>query len=231
MNPNEFNVSTNPSSVEYEEIDFDINGDNKFDIIDLSYIYRYILGSFKRASSTDDVGGEVDNTLVLEQDTQWPNEDIILSESDDAIIMNVLLNLTANVSLEKEEELRMLDKLDNLSLLKENGLDIDADGVVSATDAKLLARYFVGRTGISLTEGLINPLVKNVKRQDAYKIIKYLDERTGKYRGRKIRDSFLEYEDQNKKDKTGSFLAPYATTIGLYDGPDLVMTAKLANPS
>lgn len=230
VNPNEFNVSTNPSSVEYEEIDFDINGDNKFDIIDLSYIYRYILGSFKRASSTDEVEGEVNNSLVLEQDTQWPNEDIILSESDDVILMNVLLNLTANVSLEKEEELRMLDKLDNLSLLKENGLDIDSDGVVSATDAKLLARYFVGRTGISLTQGLINPLVKNVKRQNAYQIIKYLDEKTGKYRGRKIRDGFLEYEDLNKKDKTGSFLAPYATTVGLYDGPDLVMTAKLANP-
>ena len=53
---------------------------------------------------------------------------------------------------------------------------------------------------------------------------------TGKYRGRKIREGFLDYEDENKKDKTGSFLAPYATTIGLYDGPDLVMTAKLANP-
>ena len=230
VDPQEFNTSTNPSSVEYEEIPFDINGDNKFDIVDLSYIYRYILGSFKRASATDENTGEPDGSLVLEQDKMWPNEDIILSESDDVILMNVLTNLTANVTLDKQEELRMLDKLDQLSLLKETGLDIDMDGVVSAVDAKLLARYFVGRTGSSLIENLISPLNKNSKRQGAYQIIEYLDEMTGKYRGRKIREGFLDYEDENKKDKTGSFLAPYATTIGLYDGPDLVMTAKLANP-
>jgi hypothetical protein len=31
-------------------------------------------------------------------------------------------------------------------------------------------------------------------------------------------------------DKTGSFLAPYCTTIGLYDGLQLVALGKLGSP-
>ena len=43
-------------------------------------------------------------------------------------------------------------------------------------------------------------------------------------------NEFLEYDDKDRDDKRGSYLAPYVTTIGLYDGPDLVMTAKLGSP-
>ena len=41
---------------------------------------------------------------------------------------------------------------------------------------------------------------------------------------------FLDYDENDKNDTTGSYLAPFATTIGLYDNPDLVMTAKLGSP-
>jgi len=230
VNPHEFNVSTNPSSVEIEDIDFDVTDDGKFDIVDLSYIYRYILGSFKRVSETEDTSAEVDNSLVLEQDAKWPNDDVIISEADDVIIMNILNNLTVNNNNSKEEDLKILDRLDALRLLGMNGLDIDGDGVVGASDAKLLARYFVGRTGKALTDGLVSPFYRNIKRPNAYQIIEYLDQKTGKYNGRKILNNFLDYEEKNKQDKKGSYLAPYATTVGLYDGPDLVMTAKLAKP-
>ena len=68
----------------------DVNGDGKFDIIDLSFIYRYILGSFRRAQVDDSETGELSNTLVLEQNSNWPNEDVLMSESEDALFINVL---------------------------------------------------------------------------------------------------------------------------------------------
>ena len=45
-----------------------------------------------------------------------------------------------------------------------------------------------------------------------------------------VRMVFLDYERLTALDKTGSYLAPYVTTIGLYSGIDLVMTAKLGSP-
>jgi hypothetical protein len=45
-----------------------------------------------------------------------------------------------------------------------------------------------------------------------------------------IRSGFFDYERLAAVDKTGSFLAPVATTIGLYSGLDLVAIAKLGSP-
>ena len=46
-----------------------------------------------------------------------------------------------------------------------------------------------------------------------------------------ILDEFFGLAKENDaKDKVGSYLAPYATTIGLYSGLDLVMIAKLGKP-
>jgi hypothetical protein len=207
-----------------------VNGDGKFDIVDLSFIYRYILGSFKRARVDDTETGELSNTLVLEQNTDWPNEDVLMSESEDALFINVLQNLTVDMELSKVEELRILDTLDTLASQKQNGLDVDGDGVVSANDAKLIARYFVGRVGKSLTSGLINPLTSTAIRKNSYQIVNFLDEKTGKYAGREIIKDFLDYETNDLNDKQGSYMAPYATAIGLYDGSDLVMVAKLGKP-
>ena len=144
--------------------------------------------------------------------------------------MNTLMNITKDNSLNTEEELKILESIDRLYNMGKDGLDIDGDGVVSANDAKLLARYFVGRKGNALVDGLINPLDTSITRPKPYEIIQYLDIKTGKDRGRRIMDGFLEYDNNDRDDRVGSYLAPYATTIGLYDGPDLVMTAKLGSP-
>jgi hypothetical protein len=230
VNPNEFNVSTNPTSVTYSDVPFDVTSNQKFDIIDVSYIYRYIMGTFRRLVVEQDETEEVPDSLVLEQDTTWPNEDVLLSESEDVILMNTLMNITKDNSLNTEEELKILESIDRLYNMGKDGLDIDGDGVVSANDAKLLARYFVGRKGNALVDGLINPLDTSITRPKPYEIIQYLDIKTGKDRGRRIMDGFLEYDNNDRDDRVGSYLAPYATTIGLYDGPDLVMTAKLGSP-
>ena len=45
-----------------------------------------------------------------------------------------------------------------------------------------------------------------------------------------INPGFSSFDAESAADKTGSFLAPMVTTVGLYDGLDLVAVAKLAVP-
>lgn len=358
IKPNEFNVSTNPTSVVYGSIDYDVNVDLKFDIIDLSYIYKYIEGTLgeetilrdydeytvRRESletisrhyslaypteddifnsklknvgninnvisveqsfgfleirkyntgtegnpyryddiissedvvmlpgnilyevsnvqtiesiskmtgaSVDDIleknnlidgsllyvgqvlkiptGGEVKNTIKLEdgQNSMWPNDDIILTESEDALIVDII----KSVLDERVSTSDINDIIDRLKSLHDKGLlDVDGDGEVTMIDAMLLIRYFVGRTGINLTKNLIDSFSPNATRTKPYDIIEFLDERTGKHRGVKILQDFVDYKENDVRDQTGSYLAPYATTIGLYNGLELVMTAKLSKP-
>lgn len=55
--------------------------------------------------------------------------------------------------------------------------------------------------------------------------------RTSKYDAAVIKPEFLAYEYSSSVDPTGSFIAPYVTTIGLYDeNMDMVAVAKLATP-
>jgi hypothetical protein len=358
VKPNEFNVSTNPTSVVYGEIDYDVNSDLKFDITDLAYIYRYIEGTFRDEnlqldydeytvrkesletickqydipypseidifdSKTENVGsykdivpveksfgfleirkynsgtignkmryndqitagdsvflpnkiiyevnsvqtlesiskmtgasvdsilsknnikdnsvlyvgqvlkipngGEVKNTLKLqeEQNTNWPNDDILLTESEDALIVD----LVKSVLDDRVTTTDMIEIKEKIKTLHDNGLlDIDGDGEVTMRDAMLLVRYFIGRTGINLTKGLVDGFTVNATRTKPFDIINFLDTRTGKNRGVKILDEFVNYKENDAKDQTGSYLAPYVTTIGLYSGLELVMTAKLSRP-
>jgi hypothetical protein len=55
--------------------------------------------------------------------------------------------------------------------------------------------------------------------------------RTSTYDAATIKPEFLAYEYSASIDPTGSFIAPYVTTIGLYDeNMDMVAVAKLATP-
>ena len=67
VNPNEFNVSTNPTSVTYSDVPFDVNGDQNFDIVDVSYIYRYIMGTFRKVVIEADETEEVSNSFILKR--------------------------------------------------------------------------------------------------------------------------------------------------------------------
>jgi hypothetical protein len=55
--------------------------------------------------------------------------------------------------------------------------------------------------------------------------------RTSTYDAATIKPIFLDYEYSSSIDPTGSFIAPYVTTIGLYDeNMDMVAVAKLGTP-
>ena len=68
VNPHEFNASTNPTSIIVSNIAFDVNGDGKFDIIDLSLLSLYTR-FFQKDIQDDSETGELSNTLVLEQNS------------------------------------------------------------------------------------------------------------------------------------------------------------------
>ena len=177
-------------------------------------------------------GGDYAPGIKMEEgnNTRWPNDDLVLTESEDVVLMNVLLRSTEGTVTANEYKL-ILSRLESL---EERGLlDIDGDGVVSHMDAKLLVRYFVGRTGTDLTDGLIDTFTNATIKQTrsvAYQIIEFLDDRTGKNRGIEILQDFVDYRENDAKDQLGSYLAPYVTTVGLYSGLDLVMVAKLSKP-
>jgi hypothetical protein len=178
--------------------------------------------------------GDVDQQLIDEQnksiavsDTSrnWPSEDIILTESEDVLLMDLFMNSDLNTN--GPDYNRIVAKIKKLHLSGE--LDIDGDGVTSTNDAKLLMRYFIGRTGEQLTRGLVDGY-GDATRFKSVDIIEYLNEKTGKNIGRRIMSDFRDYEEKDKADSLGSYLAPYATTVGLYSGLELVMVAKLGKP-
>ena len=226
VEPHEFNFSTNPTSLMGGSILFDVNEDGKFDILDASYIFKYIVGNLD-VDIIDTELREQENRSIVVGDTSrnWPTEDLVLTESEDVLLLDLFMNYDTNQSSVEYDRI-----VSNIKKLYDGGyLDIDGDGVTSANDAKLLVRYFMGKTGDQLTKKLIDRYGE-ATRINASDIIEYLNEKTGKNIGRRILSDFRDYEENDKKDTGGSYLAPYATTVGLYDGLDLVMVAKLGKP-
>jgi len=58
----------------------------------------------------------------------------------------------------------------------------------------------------------------------------FLNKKTGKFSTSTIKTDFFSYNLSSSYDPTGSYLAPYITTVGLYSGAELVAIAKLAAP-
>jgi hypothetical protein len=220
VNPGEFNVSTNPTSLVYDDIPYDVNGDGVFDDADIRYIYKFLLGDNPRPSFTRDETEDVPGGIVLEQDGQWPNEDVLLVESEDVLLSSLVNDWeVGNTDVAYEKIINNLNKLKNAGLL-----DIDLDGNSNSRDGKLLLRYYLGKTATGLTRGLID---KYSERRTPAEIKAFLDDMTGKHNGSKIMECFTNYKKCDSLDKSGSYLAPFATTIGLYSGTDLVGVAKL----
>ena len=222
---NEFNFSTNPTALLSGTIEFDINEDGNFDINDLSLIYRYIMDFDLYETRDERIEQELNYGLTLNKNDNTELSKLLMTENEDLLLIDTISN-----QVEKTDDYNqdyILDKLDRL--YTDGSFDIDDDGIVSANDARLLVRYFMGRTGSSLTNGLVDGF-GSATRFKPSDIENYLHEKTGKNIGRKILKDFIDYKENDQQDTQGSYLAPYATTIGLYSGLDLVMVAKLGKP-
>jgi hypothetical protein len=67
-------------------------------------------------------------------------------------------------------------------------------------------------------------------RKTVQQIVSYIEQKTGKFGGNSIKQDFFKFNYSSSIDPTGSYLAPYITTVGLYSDGDLVAVAKLGMP-
>jgi hypothetical protein len=225
VQPHEFNFSTNPTSVVMDDIPYDINKDGKFDIHDIIIIFKFLTTHAFESDSEQTAYEETYPGITIEQDSHWPNSDVLLTESEDVVLNFFIRESNIIETSEYETYLPYLNKLKS-----DGNFDINQDGNSDSLDAKLILRYFRGNSGTELIKGLVN---KYSKRRVANDIVSFLDNMTGKLNGTNIIDDFKEYQNLERLMKNGKnldSLKPHATTIGLYDGLSLVGVAKLGKP-
>jgi hypothetical protein len=230
IDPGEFNISTNPTAVYRNPILFDINQDGQFDLIDVDLIMKYFQKNFIFVTgSMDAIEFRDDFTLETETGSWW-KEDMFLLESEDTILLESWVSSSYTEQQSQIIQLQTLNQeyYNRIKSLDDAGyLDVDLNGISDVKDANLILRYFLGYGGAKLTAGLLD---NNSQRKYSNDIKEYLDFVTGASNGIKIKEEFLNYEESSSLDKTGSYLAPYATTVGLYQDSQLVAVAKLAHP-
>lgn len=224
IRPGEFNYSTNPTSLVQNKLMFDVNRDGKFDFLDVDLIMRYL---YKKKFFDEFVFD--DNGIVLEQDNlkdySWWNNDIIQTESDD-----VLLQESEEAAYLASSSFNAFTKTAfdyiQANLVDTGILDIDGDGNINLNDGNILSLYYFERL---TPERLFSLLSKNSERIYVKDVKEYLNPycRTDNY---KISPYFLEYQYSSSYDPTGSYLAPFITTVGLYEGNELVAVGKLGRP-
>jgi hypothetical protein len=91
----------------------------------------------------------------------------------------------------------------------------------------IMWKYFSKRLNQKNYDNFITPLSKRRLYSD---VADFMDMKSGRGAIPYIKPHFLNYESNVKNDPTGSYLAPFVTTIGLYNGLDIVGISKLANP-
>jgi hypothetical protein len=197
----EFNVSTNPTSLTSSPLDYGVVNTEVFDFNNLDIILRYINY----------------NITANNSEKWWTN---FVSGDVDESIFGFYTS-----SYENYQENRLTQELKNqCSTLN---FDVNEDGIVNAQDGTSIWKYFIQDLTINNYQDYINP---RSKRKNYNDITSFLNEKTGKFNKKYIEQSFFEYNYSSSIDPTGSYLAPYITTVGLYSGADLVAIAKLAQP-
>lgn len=203
VDPGEFNVSTNPTSTVYITSSLDLNKNGVFDFQDIDVLLRYM--QYKIDGSTDW------SSSILEADDeisfynynfeQWQNTGTIYTSS--------------------------FNRFENVEPTYLHTLDVNDDGRSDSADMALIWKYFSNR----LTDKNFSQYVNvNTRRPILSQVLQYLDSISKRKHNPQILPAFFDYDTLSISDKTGSFLAPMVTTIGLYDGLDLVAVAKLGSP-
>lgn len=217
ISPGDFNYSTNPSAIFNYPLYFDINNSGFFDNQDVDLILKYL--NRQKIYLINDG----DNGIVFEQSTKkdesWWNHDVLQTESEDVLKLETVAGF---VFLQQS----IIDAIKR-NLINTGILDIDGNGIIDMRDGALLLHY-VQKT---LTNDVVKKYIDNDSTRREFKDVKeYLDKYTGK-RDFDVNSNFLSYIDDSAIDVTGSYLAPYITSIGLYnDENELVAVGKLGNP-
>jgi len=214
IEPGEFNISTNPTAVYKLPFDYDINGDQHFDFIDVDLILRYIC------------------KLNLGHEKWWT---VIIENNYETSLFNYYTGLQKddyNTTVSPETINYFSGSLltnDYISYFNQRkGLfDFDGAGNLDINDMFILWKYFSNQ----LTDNLYKKYTTIKSTRSKYSdLIKFLDVKTSKINPSYIKPEFFNYQYSSSIDNTGSFLAPYITTVGLYNGTDLVAIGKLGTP-
>ncbi len=208
VEPGEFNVSTNPTAIDKATSPFDLNQNGVFDFQDADVLLRYM--QYKNSTTLGGYSFDWSSSVVKEPDEisfynynaeQWTNTDFLFSSS--------------------------LKRFETVDLAYANLLDFNQDNKIDINDMFIMWKYFSNRLSERNYLSYIN---SNCQRQQVSQAIIYIDDISKRHATPMIVDGFFDYDRLSAADRTGSFLAPMVTTIGLYDGLDLVAVAKVGAP-
>jgi hypothetical protein len=207
IDPGEFNVSTNPTAVVISHSLYDLNQNGQFDFQDVDVLLRYM-----KYKSTEATGYPI---------TDWSSSLINTNTDEEVTVYNMYSSLWIDTPALFTKSFSDI----NNNLVTE--LDFNEDNKIDNNDMNILWKYFIYRLNQQNYETYITP---NSSRKYLSDIIDYMNARTMRGQPPQIHTNFSNYGAQSKADPTGSYLASYVTTVGLYNGCDLVAVAKLGSP-
>lgn len=209
VEPGEFNTSQNPTALTKPISVFDINNNGYFDWQDMDVILRYMQGL---------------NTRYNQYPTlDWTSS--VLNSDDEVSYYNFYSSNTSYYNTDSDYiSQSFFNILDSIGI---DTFDFNQDSKVDLNDINIFWKYCSRRLTQLNYQTYITP---NSNRKLYNNIIDHLNDLTKRNVFPEIKEEFLTFDSQTSLDKTGSYLAPYVTTIGLYNGLDLVAVAKLASP-
>ena len=190
INPNDFNYSTNPTSM--------INN-SFFGFKDLDLLMKYA-------------------NITVNGNVYWWN---YLNFN---VVEQSLFNMyTENYDILNESIAPYISTLSSSF----STWDVDGNDKININDMTLIWKYFTN----TLTQNDVFDAVElKSKRRTLTDIQNYIESNIIINNYGEINPRFFQYDYSSSVDATGSYLAPYITSVGLYSGTDLVAVAKLAQP-
>ena len=201
IEPGEFNVSTNPTAITSSMFDYGVINTDIFNFDNLDIILRYI------------------NTRITVNNSEKWWDNFVSGDIDESIF-----NFYSSSYYDYESN-RLTNELK--SKCSSLNFDVNGDGTANYQDGSAIWKYFIQDFTINNYQNYLNPRSRRNNYDD---MISFLNEKTGKSNKKLVKQEFFEYNYSSSLDPTGSYLAPYITTVGLYSGAELVAIAKLAQP-
>lgn len=218
VNPGEFNFSTNPTACRVSSSALDLNSNGRFDFVDCDFILRSI---FKKHNN---------------RETWWEIFNFENPHTERDISDSSVFKYHVSSSFENKTHVSLIGTTvseETYTKVTEDlfsSLDINDDGKTDESDIRILWRFFTGKLtpDVYSLNSNSNSLSSN-NRKTYDETLRYLYELTGKGQSRSIKSEFL-HDSTIDSFTTGSNLCPYVTSIGLYNGLDLIAVAKLGTP-
>ena len=212
VDPGEFNTSTNPTAITREKSIFDINGNGYVDFQDIDVLLRYM--QYKNTLYYGNTGVSIN----------WSSS-IVTAEDERSLLAYYQENYdSSHTEILTSESINRFEFTDTWMQAE---LDFNQDNRIDTRDLNILWKYFTNRL---TQDNYITYITPASNRKLFSDIMDHMADVTKKNSVPLIRSGFADYDRLSATDKTGSYLAPFATTIGLYSGLDLIAVAKLGNP-